>query len=55
MMSAESGAVTVAGSPAANDVCFFQINRDISADDQSGDARLLGIKLFFTNDALTDA
>ena len=55
MMSAESGAVTIAGSPAANDVCFFQINRDISADDQSGDARLLGIKLFFTNDALTDA
>jgi len=55
MMSAESGAVTIAGSPAANDVCFFQVNRDVSADTQSGDARLLGIKLFFTNDALTDA
>ena len=55
MMSAESGAVTIAGSPAANDVCFFQVNRDVSADTQTGDARLLGIKLFFTNDALTDA
>ena len=25
MVSAESGAVTIAGSPAANDMCFFQI------------------------------
>ena len=52
---AESGAVTIAGSPAANDMCFFQINRDVSADNQSGDARLLGIKLFFTTDAANDA
>ena len=55
MVSVESGAVTIAGSPAAADMCFFQINRDISADDQSGDARLLGIKLFFTTDAGNDA
>ena len=55
MVSVESGAVTIAGSPAAADCCFFQINRDISADNQSGDARLLGIKLFFTTDAGNDA
>ena len=55
MVSAESGAVTIAGSPAAADQCFFQINRDVSADNQSGDARLLGIKLFFTTDAGNDA
>jgi hypothetical protein len=55
MVSAESGAVTIAGSPAANDMCFFQINRDTSADDQSGAARLVGIKLFFTTDAANDA
>ena len=55
MVSAESGAVTIAGSPAAADCCFFQINRDVSADDQSGDARLIGIKLFFTTDAANDA
>jgi hypothetical protein len=54
MVSAESGAVTIAGTPAANDLCFFQINRDISADDQSGDARLLGIKVFFTTNAAND-
>ena len=55
MVSAESGAVTIAGSPAANDQVFFQINRDVSADNQSGDARLLGVKLFFTTDAGNDA
>ncbi len=55
MVSVESNAVTVAGSPAAADMCFFQINRDVSADNQSGDARLLGIKLFFTTDAGNDA
>ena len=55
MVSVESGAVTIAGSPAAADMCFFQINRDVSADNQSGDARLLGIKLFFTTDAANDA
>jgi hypothetical protein len=55
MVSAESGNVTIAGTPAANDLCFFQVSRDVSADDQSGDARLLGIKLFFTTDAANDA
>ena len=55
MVSAESGAVTIAGSPAANDMCFFQINRDTSADDQTGAARLLGVKVFFTTDAANDA
>ena len=55
MVSVESGAVTIAGSPAAADMCFFQINRDTSADTQTGAARLLGIKMFFTTDAANDA
>ena len=55
MVSVESGAITIAGSPAEADCCFFQIARDVSADDQSGDARLLGIKVFFTTDAGNDA
>ena len=54
-VSAESGAVTIAGSPSVNELVFFQIMRDVSADNQSAAARLLGIKLFFTTDALTDA
>jgi len=55
MVSAESGAVTVAGSPADNDQCFFQINNDASASGQTGVVRLLGVKLFFTTDAANDA
>ena len=55
MVSAESGAVTIAGSPADNDQCFFQINLDTSASGQTGVVRLLGIKLFFTTDAANDA
>ena len=54
-ITAESGDITIAGSPAAEDLCFFRIMRDVSADDQSGDARLLGIKLFYTTDAANDA
>jgi len=55
MVSAESGAVTIAGSPAANDLCFFQINNDASASGQTGVVRLLGVKFFFTTDAANDA
>ena len=53
-VSAVSGTVTVA-SAAVNTQTYFQIMRDVSADDQSGDARLLGIKLFYTTDAKNDA
>ena len=55
MVSAESGAVTIAGSPSTDDVCFFQINLDTSASGQSGAVRLIGIKMFFTTDASNDA
>jgi hypothetical protein len=51
----ESGAVTIAGSPGANEYTFFQISRDVSADDLTADARLLGIKLFYTTSAANDA
>ena len=54
-VSAESGAVTIAGSPGDDEVVFFRIGRDVSGDGHAGDARLLGIKIFFTIDALNDA
>tara|TARA_A100001391_G_scaffold18810_1_gene10420 strand:+ start:8 stop:2077 length:2070 start_codon:yes stop_codon:yes gene_type:complete len=56
-VTAESGAITIAGSPAAGDMCFFRIFRDVSDsnDDMAEDARLIGIKLFFTTDAANDA
>ena len=54
-IAAESGAVTIAGSPGADEYVFFQVSRDVSADDLNADARLLGIKLFFTTSAANDA
>ena len=54
-VTAESGAVTIAGSPSTDEYVFFQISRDVSADSLTADAKLLGIKLFFTTDAANDA
>ena len=52
MVSAESGAVTITGA-AVDTVTYFQINRDVS-DTQSGDARLLGVKVFYNINAGND-
>lgn len=54
MVSAESGAVTVKNA-AADTVTYFQINRDTSADNHASDARLVGVKIFYTVDAGNDA
>jgi hypothetical protein len=57
LVTAESGAVTIAGTPADNDLCYFRIFRDVSDgnDDMAGDMRLHGVKIFFTTDAANDA
>jgi len=56
-MTAVSGAVTIGGSPADNDYTFFQLYRDAAdgSDTFTGDARVMGIKLFYTTDAANDA
>ena len=54
-VTAESGAVTIAGSPSTDEQVFFQISRDVSEDSLTADAKLLGIKLFFTTDAKNDS
>ena len=53
-ISATSGALTIGGSPAAGDLCFFDIYRDVSGDAMEEDARLLGIVMSYTTDAGTD-
>ena len=53
-VTAESGAVTIAGSPSTDEEVFFQITRDVSEDSLTADAKLLGVKLFFTTDAAND-
>jgi hypothetical protein len=52
-VSAVSGAVTISNA-AVDTQTYFQVSRDVSADSQTGSARLLGIKLFFTTDAAND-
>ena len=54
MVNVESGAVTIGGSPAAGDEVFFNVFRDVSADDQTADARLVGLKIFYDTDAAND-
>ena len=56
-VTAATGAITLAGSPAAGDLAFFRVFRDVSDsnDDMGEDARLIGVKIFFTTNAATDA
>jgi len=55
-MTSVSSAMTIAGSPADDDYTFFQLYRDAAdgSDTFTGDARVLGIKLFYTTDAAND-
>ena len=55
-ISPTSSAITIAGTPAAGDLCFFQIFRDHddSNDTLSVDARLIGIKIHYTTESGTD-
>mgnify|MGYP003674554644 FL=1 len=56
-VTAATGAITIGGSPAAGDLAFFRVFRDVSDsnDDMGEDARLIGVKIFFTTNAATDA
>jgi len=56
-ISSESGAVTIAGSPAAGEITYFQLFRDANAggDTFTSDARVIGVRIFFTTDAANDA
>ena len=56
-ISSESSAMTIAGSPAAGDQTFFQLYRDAAdgSDTFTGEARVLGVKIFYTTNAANDA
>ena len=53
-ITAESGNVTISNA-AVDEYVFFNIQRDTDDDNQTGDARLIGIQIFFTTDAANDA
>jgi hypothetical protein len=46
--TSESDALTVGGTPSAGEIVQFRIYRDVSDDTLAADAKLLGIKLYFT-------
>lgn len=56
-VTSESSAVTIAGTPAAEDMVFFRVARETGngSDTMAIDARLMGIVLYITTDAETDA
>ena len=57
-VSAATSAVTLAGSPAAGDLAFFQVYRDADAGGDTTNstvARLVGVKIHYTTNAATDA
>ncbi len=55
-ITGETTALTVAGSPGAEEWVYFEVLRDVSngCDDLDIDARLHGVKIHYTTDALTD-
>ena len=53
IISAESGALTVAGSPGAEEYVVFKVYRD-ATDTMNGDAELLGVKIHYTTNANRD-
>jgi hypothetical protein len=54
-VTAESGAVTVGNTPIDDDLVIGQIVRSVANDNMTGDAELLGVKIFYTTNAATDA
>ena len=57
-ISPETAAVTLGGTPAEDDLAYFQVYRNSShADDttNSTDAQLIGVKILFTTNAENDA
>tara|TARA_R100001594_G_scaffold75294_1_gene110063 strand:- start:295 stop:1509 length:1215 start_codon:yes stop_codon:yes gene_type:complete len=57
LVTSVSSAMTIAGTPADDYLTFFQLYRDAAdgSDTFTGDARVLGVKLFYTTDAANDA
>jgi hypothetical protein len=57
LVSDATSAVTIAGVPAAGEICYFEVFRDADdgSDTMAEDALLIGVKIIYTTDAATDA
>ena len=54
MINVESGAVTISGVADSTNT-IFRLVRNVSGDDNTGDLRLVGAKIFYTTNAANDA
>ena len=56
-VTATSSAITIGGTPAAGDAVYFELTREVAngSDTLAVDAKMMGIRIFFTSDAATDA
>ena len=56
-VSSESSAITIGGTPAEGDAVYFEITREVAngSDTLGVDARLLGVHVYITSNASTDA
>jgi hypothetical protein len=50
----ESTSITIGGNPAIGDLVMFEISRVVGSDNMTGDARLIGIKLVWTSNSVSD-
>jgi len=57
LVTAETADVTIAGSPAAGEICYFEVFRDADngSDTVGEDCLLIGVKIIYTTDTSTDA
>ena len=55
-VTAETSAITIAGTPTVGDLCYFRVFRDADngSDTLAVDAQLVGVKLIYTADSLKD-
>jgi hypothetical protein len=56
-VTAESSAITIGGTPAEGDAVYFELTREVAngSDTLAVDAKLIGIRLFFSTSAGNDA
>lgn len=57
LVSAESGAMTIGGTPSEGDLVFFRIFRDVDDTNDTAEeaARLIGVQMFFTTNSGNDS
>jgi hypothetical protein len=54
-VSPETASITIGGTPAVDDLVWFEVYRDVATDTLGVDARLIGVKIIYTANSDSDA